>query len=150
MKSLANFTDRASILSRVSSVRPDSPRRWGKMTSHQMLCHLGDSFRSGMGELYASPATGLLQRTLIKWIALGTSFPWPHGVPTRPEMNQHMGGTRPVDFEADRAALARSIEQFSASGAPRGKHPIFGAMTDEEWLRWGYLHADHHLRQFSS
>jgi hypothetical protein len=27
-------------------------------------------------------------------------------------------------------------------------HPIFGRITRAEWLRWGYLHADHHLRQF--
>jgi len=26
--------------------------------------------------------------------------------------------------------------------------PIFGPLTRAEWLRWGYLHADHHLRQF--
>ena len=25
---------------------------------------------------------------------------------------------------------------------------IFGAMTTERWKRWGYLHMDHHLRQF--
>jgi hypothetical protein len=30
------------------------------------------------------------------------------------------------------------------------KHAIFGAMSRREWLRWGWLHADHHLRQFSS
>jgi hypothetical protein len=27
-------------------------------------------------------------------------------------------------------------------------HPFFGQMTEKEWMRWGYLHADHHLRQF--
>jgi hypothetical protein len=27
-------------------------------------------------------------------------------------------------------------------------HPMFGAMTTLEWMRWGYLHTDHHLRQF--
>ena len=29
------------------------------------------------------------------------------------------------------------------------RHPAFGAMSAREWLRWGWLHADHHLRQFS-
>ena len=27
-------------------------------------------------------------------------------------------------------------------------HPFFGAMSSSAWLRWGYLHMDHHLRQF--
>jgi hypothetical protein len=29
-------------------------------------------------------------------------------------------------------------------------HPIFGAMSAGDWLRWGYLHMDHHLRQFGA
>jgi len=34
------------------------------------------------------------------------------------------------------------------SAAEMPPHPIFGQMTRAEWLRWGYLHTDHHLRQF--
>jgi len=29
-------------------------------------------------------------------------------------------------------------------------HPILGGMSDAAWLRWGYLHMDHHLRQFGA
>jgi hypothetical protein len=29
------------------------------------------------------------------------------------------------------------------------QHPIFGPMSRSAWLRWAYLHMDHHLRQFS-
>jgi len=29
-------------------------------------------------------------------------------------------------------------------------HPIFGPMSRSDWLRWAYLHMDHHLRQFNS
>jgi hypothetical protein len=28
------------------------------------------------------------------------------------------------------------------------RHPIFGELTEREWMRWGYLHTDHHFRQF--
>jgi hypothetical protein len=27
-------------------------------------------------------------------------------------------------------------------------HSFFGRLSRTEWLRWGYLHMDHHLRQF--
>jgi hypothetical protein len=27
-------------------------------------------------------------------------------------------------------------------------HGVFGRMTLEDWQRWAYKHADHHLRQF--
>ena len=40
-----NATDRTELRERVQKVGPDSPRRWGKMTSHQMICHLADAFR---------------------------------------------------------------------------------------------------------
>jgi hypothetical protein len=28
------------------------------------------------------------------------------------------------------------------------RHPLFDAMSERDWMRWGYLHVDHHLRQF--
>jgi len=27
---------------------------------------------------------------------------------------------------------------------------MFPEMNEREWMRWGYLHADHHLRQFGA
>ena len=98
----------------------------------------------------ASPASGLLQRSLIKWVALYVPAPWPKGVPTRPEVEQGIGGTPPGDFRRDRIDLIFAIERFSGSNRQFqwAAHPIFGKMRDREWLRWGYLHVDHHLRQF--
>jgi hypothetical protein len=29
-------------------------------------------------------------------------------------------------------------------------HPLLGTMSNAAWLRWGYLHVDHHLRQFGA
>jgi hypothetical protein len=28
------------------------------------------------------------------------------------------------------------------------EHPFLGKLSRAEWLRWAYLHMDHHLRQF--
>jgi len=117
-----------------------------------MVCHLSDAFRMGMGEMLASQATGPLQRTLLTWVALYAPLPWPAGILTRPEIDQQLGGTRPVDFAADVAELEALVERVAAE--PRGfvwhLHPIFGRMSDAAWLRWGYLHMDHHLRQFGA
>jgi hypothetical protein len=73
---------------------------------------------------------------------------WPKGVPTPPEMDQRVAGTPPVEFNADRAALQEKLARFARSRGPWAPHPIFAALTTNEWMRWGYLHADHHLRQF--
>jgi len=74
---------------------------------------------------------------------------WPKGVATRPEVEQGIGGTAPVEFEKDRAELLLLIDRFCSAGVSLViPHPFFGRMTKQEWFRWGYLHADHHLRQF--
>jgi hypothetical protein len=54
-----------------------------------------------------------------------------------------------LDFHEDLRSLLSSLERFcDALPAPHLPHPIFGPMSRENWMRWGYLHADHHLRQF--
>jgi hypothetical protein len=101
MKSLSQEQDKAEILRRLRTIRADSPRQWGRMSAHQMICHLSDSFLTVTGQRHASPASGPLQRTVIKWIALYAPLNWPTGVPTRPEVDQEAGGTRPSNFAAD-------------------------------------------------
>lgn len=151
MNTLSNPQCKQEILSRVRNVRPDSPRRWGKMNAAQMLCHLNDSFLCAMGERPVPIDPNFRARKLAKWVALHAPFRWPHGVKTRPEIDQHGGsGTPPADFEVDRALLLLLVERFTAPlpdfrFAP---HPMFLEMNEREWMRWGYLHSDHHLRQF--
>jgi hypothetical protein len=152
VKTLARQRDKAEILARLKKVRADSVRRWGTMSAHQMICHLTDAFRMGMGQKPASRADGLLQRTMLKWVVLYLPLPWPAGILTRPEIDQQLGGTKPVDFASDVAQLEALVEVVTAQ--PRRfdwqSHPIFGRMSEAAWLRWGYLHMDHHLRQFGA
>jgi uncharacterized protein DUF1569 len=132
---------------------PAPARSQGALGTHvpsPVLCHLNDSFLAVMGEKYVSPANGPLQRTVVKWIALYAPIRWPKGVPTRPEMDQFAGGSTPSEFDCDKRGLVTLIERFSnpKRDFEWSAHPIFGRMPDPEWLRWGYLHSDHHLRQF--
>jgi hypothetical protein len=148
MKTLRKPSDKEEIVRRVAALRPESPRRWGKMSAHQMVCHLSDSFRRALGEKHGS---ALPPRKLLKWLALYVPFHWPKGVKTRPEMDQEIGGTRPGEFQSDRQELLRLLDRFTSQPAESlAPHPMFGKMSDKENMRWGYLHMDHHLRQFSS
>ncbi len=152
MKTLARPPDKAEVLRRLREVRPDSVARWGRMSAPQMVCHLGDCFRAVMGHKPVSDASTPLTRTVVKWIALYAPIPWAHGIRTRPEIDQLLGGTKPADFAADVARLQELVEGVTAQrrGFQWQAHPIFGALTDAAWLRWGYLHMDHHLRQFGA
>jgi hypothetical protein len=141
----ANVDD---LIARLQRLDPERPRRWGTMTAHQMLCHLSDSFLAVFGERPVSPAETWWSRHLTKWIALHTSLPWPHGIPTRPEVDPRQSGTQPAEFARDRARVVELIRRCVQPDAPFDRHPIFGAMRRDEWLLWGYGHVDHHLRQF--
>ena len=150
MKTLGREDCKAELVQRLRQVRPGSVRRWGKMSAHQMVCHLTDSCRMATGEMRASDATGLFQRTFVKWIALYAPLPWPQGIPTRPEVDQQMGGTCPSDFATDVGTLEALMEAIAGDRTRLEwpSHPIFGPMSRTAWLRWAYLHTDHHLRQF--
>jgi hypothetical protein len=150
VKTLANGKDRAEIVRRLGAIGPASERRWGKMTAREMICHLSDAFRVSMGEKEAKPVGKWFSRYGFKWLALWFPASWPHGVQTVPECEAKFGGTPPGEMERDRSELLELLDRFT--GQPRGfalqAHPILGQMTEKEWMRWGYLHTDHHLRQF--
>jgi hypothetical protein len=152
MKSLASAETLEGILARLRALRPESVRLWGRMSAHQAVCHLSDSFEVPMGGKRAGMATGFFERTVMKYGALYVPMQWPKGTPTRPEIDQFGGGTPPAEFEADRGKLVAAIRRFCAA-KPDFQwevHPFFGAMTPRQWMRWGYLHTDHHLRQFGA
>jgi len=149
MKTLARERDTNEIICRLRALRPDGVRRWGRMSAHQMVCHLNDGFRMATGELPVKCSPTLRQSTLIKWIAIHLPVRWPSDIMTVPEIDQEIGGTSPGDFAAELADLERRVERIAARrGASWPMHPIFGRMSEAEWLRWAYLHVDHHLRQF--
>jgi hypothetical protein len=149
MKTLSTPADLAAIRDRILLLTPADARVWGSMSCHQMVCHLADAFGCPLGERAAAPVKRPpIPLPLYKWLALRMPMKWPQGVPTPPEMNQFVGGTPPVEFAADAARLIDRLEVFVGSSGPWAAHPLFGVMTTEEWMRWGYLHTDHHLRQF--
>ena len=146
VKSFAQPRAREAILSRLRNLRADSPRLWGKMSAPQMVCHLGDSFRCVMGERSVSAD----YRRSLKWPALYLPIRWPRGVDTRPEIDPLIGGTKPSEFAGDMASLVRLLQRI-VSRTPDftwQPHPIFGQLSQWQWMRWAYLHTDHHLRQF--
>ena len=120
------------------------------MSAHEMVCHLTDAFLMGTATKPVSAVTGWHYRTVVKWVALYVPLPWPPGIPTRPELDQRIGGTKPGDFQRDLAALQAIVERLSPEGDFfRGRaHPLFGPLPDAGWMRWAYLHMNHHLRQF--
>ena len=149
MNSLSDPGAVEAIVARLGKLHDQRPRAWGKMTPHEMLCHLNDSFAGVMGERTITPADTWSSRTIIKYIALHTNLTWPKGSKTGLEVDQERGGTKPTEFERDRAQTIALLRRFAAADAKYASHPFFGPLTRDEWMIWGYRHTDHHLRQFA-
>ena len=149
MKDMRDPAAQREILVRIGRLSRGDQPRWGKMTVEQMICHLTDGYRAVLAGRNLDRVKFWIPRPLLKWIALRLPLRWPKGVRAPWEIAAGLGGTPPVDFEHDRAELVRSLNDFCEREPPRGCiHPLFGKMSSRDWMRWAYLHADHHLRQF--
>ncbi len=147
MKSLLDPAARDEILSRLERLRPDSPRRWGRMTAEQMISHLADQLRMGLGEIPPGPPAGPLRFAPMRYLAIHV-MPWPRGKVQAPA---EAFTNAPTTWEADREALTHLIARFAEQDpeAAWPAHSSFGRMTSHDWGVLAYRHLDHHLRQFS-
>lgn len=150
MRTLADPRDRDAIVRRLRALRPESVRRWGSLTAPEVVCHLADALRMALGTRATTPDSSAFRRTILKWIVLRAPLRWPAGIATSPELDSRGAGTPPTAFDADHAELLALVERVVAAAPSTAKvpHPYFGRMTEAEWMRWAWLHLDHHLRQF--
>jgi hypothetical protein len=150
MKTVADPAIRDSLIDRLRSLRADSRRRWGTLTPHEMLCHLGDAAAMVLLKRPRKGTVPLRHRPIVKMLGLWSPMPWPHGWPTNPAHNPKTEGTRPSVFESDLARAIEGIEGIAAAapGVLEPAHGFFGRMSTADWQRWAYRHTNHHLRQF--
>ena len=105
-----------------------------------------------MGLIAADPPGFPYPSKILKLASLWVPVEWPRGFKTVAEVDQEKGGTRPGEFDRDVGELEGLVNRFTRN--PRDFqwpiHPYLGRMSEVEWMRLGYLHTDHHLRQFGA
>lgn len=148
MKTLLWTKDLDEIRRRFNVLDGNEPARWGLMTVDAMVWHVRSAFELALGRRVAAPLKPPIPGPVLKWLALRAPMQWPKGVPTVPELKHRGKGVFVRGFAAERAALLDALETFAAERTNCRAHAIFGAMKPRDWMRWGYLHTDHHLRQF--
>ena len=145
MKTLHDAEYRAEIVGRLRALRPDSERKWGKMSVvDQMLWHVSDAIALSLGELAIPPGKPPLPPRLLKFVVL--NLPWSRNAPTNPAFvaSQH------YDFAGERTRCLQLVDKL-ASRALDGEwpdHPTFGCMTGAQVSCLHAKHLNHHLRQF--
>lgn len=149
MRSIFNARDLRELRDRLAAMQPDSPRRWGRMTPQNAVCHLSDWLRGVLGDRPIPGKVPGLRIKILRFLAFNTPIPWPRGFPTSPMLDQEKGGTPPTAFAADVAALDALMLRFAATdGVGLQPHNRWGSMSRGMWGRYGYRHVNHHLRQF--
>lgn len=146
MKSLWEEETRRELMARARRLTPEHRARWGQFTVERMLAHMVDAFRMGMGEIEVRPrripliGSWPFNVLFIRFIGM------PRNAPTVREIVQRA----PLSIDAELRELEAAMERF-ASQRERTEwpqHPAFGKLSRGSWGALGYVHTDHHLRQF--
>jgi hypothetical protein len=147
VKSLASMNVLSETRERLHRLTAVDQARWGRMTAPQMAFHLSCAYEVALGERSVGPSKGP-PPWLLKWAGLRSGMRWPKNVPTTPELEVALREEPSAGFEESVARAVAKMEAVASGERSAGSHPMFGLMTAADWMRWGYLHADHHLRQF--
>jgi len=148
MRSLSNRTDLAQITKRLRLVQPSDRAQWGLMNAAEMICHIRGAFLMAMGEIDSGPMRLILPRAIMKLVALRSPIPWSKNFGTVSALKQRSPAVLVSSFPTDRESALAALDRFCHLEQRRVDHPFMGTMSFREWMRWGYLHTDHHLRQF--
>lgn len=150
MDTLFDVAARDSILVRIESLRPDSPRGWGKMDVAQAMSHCALAIEAATGDavLHSNFMAKLIGPLFKGWI-VGPK-PFSKNSPTHPLL---VLNATPCDFDRERMRLLAVVRKFHDAGpaaAAKYRHAFVQKLTGDEWGRVLHKHLDHHLRQFGS
>ena len=147
MKNLGERSCVEEIRGRLLTLRDDDTGRWGVLNVVEMICHVREAYRVAGTVPNVTLIPAPAPPKVMKFLALRVPMKWPKTIQTVPDLKRE-AMPAPGEFEAEKARLVEEFDAFVEAAAGRFSHPIFGTMTAWDWQRWGYLHADHHLRQF--
>lgn len=147
MSTLGDASARTQLIARMALLTEDSKALWGQMTVGQMLrhCRLWEEMKRDIKQ-YSRPLIGRIIGPLILKQVLRQPL-LRRNSPTIPEM---VVRDQDIDLNAERKLLTELLVTHVVEQDPtyRFLHPFFGRMTQAQIDRLGYLHLDHHLRQF--
>jgi hypothetical protein len=147
MKSLFEDAAYNEILDRLSKLKEDSPKQWGKMNAASMVKHCNLVLSASLG---LPPRKRALMSYLFRKMAKKQYV--------YRSVYKKNGYTAPAfivsntnELSSEMTRLIQSIDQFRKAGEATYEnrlHAFFGRLTAQEWGMLQYNHLNHHLMQF--
>lgn len=148
-KSLHNEEDFEEVLKRLNLLNETSLRKWGRMSSAQMLVHCDRVLQVATGKIILPEIHPFLR--LIGIVTKKEMWLFNNGIPPDMPTFRTVKCNERYDFEVSRKDLLNTLNEFcvvSSSGKLPVRHPLFGEMRYEDWGFLEYKHLNHHLKQF--
>ena len=138
---------KSDIVRRLKTLRPDSARKWGKMSVSQMLWHVNEAMEGALGRITSEPMRVPLPRVLLKFLVLNA--PWGKGAPT---LKRWIPQSDRYDFALERDRCCRLVDELAARPVDDvwPDSPTLGRMSGREVSRLHAKHLNHHLTQFGA
>jgi hypothetical protein len=118
------------------------------MNAQQMALHVGDACAAVLKQRAFSASLRGGPAGLRRFMLLYLLPRMPRGI--KAGANPAAAVVEPAAFAGDLERAIGLLQQLAtvSPDALVDRHPILGTMTRAHWMRWAFLHTDHHLRQF--
>lgn len=148
MRNIGNPSVLEDLVTRLGGLTPAQPCVWGTMNAQQMALHLGDASAAVLKQRPFKSTPRERPATLQRFVLLHLLPAMPRGIKSGAEPAAVV--TDPARFGSDVERAASLLQQLAAASPDTlvNCHPILGPMTRSNWMRWAFMHTDHHLRQF--
>ena len=145
MKSFFQVGVYDELTNRINNLDKTSLQKWGKMNVGQMVWHCQGPLNIILGHNQYGMKPNWLMKTLFKKTMYSDKL-WRKNLPTVPVFKAQNN----PDFDTEKAKLIALIDELNSlkNKEQWDAHPVFGALTKEQWGKMQYKHLDHHLRQF--
>lgn len=148
MKTIFDHSTRHELIDRITSLKNDSDRKWGKMNVFEMVMH--NTYWNGwvlgignhtynqvfIGKVFGKAALRKMTRN---------EEPFDKNIPTSSQFKvREMNG----DLQAEKLKWISLVKAFENYENPAFVHDFFGKMSQDQIGILVFKHTDHHLRQF--
>jgi hypothetical protein len=147
MKSIFDAADNAEIIDRINLLSADTPARWGKMNTAQMMAHCQSSLNIAFGN----------SKRIRHWLGVVFGNISKKRLLKVKEFDRHMPTFKQAlitderNFDEEKEKFISLIKSAIIKGPEclvKYPHPYFSTFKSDEWARLNWKHLDHHLKQF--